>query len=273
MRFSTLHIKDQNDDLHPSASNENVVDVNVDRSEECEETIIGDDLSALTNVSDIQTHDDEVSSATEGLSMEMNGEGTDNLFNAGGQCQEDSNKVPPPCVSRVFDADCRAYIRIIFTDDYCRWSNVLVAILDSASENDIVEIVIDNGLSKSDQGIANRTFLSAINRCKAKVITCAGTLMTMSRVALWLSGDECRISPFGWICLKQIDGAACGDAADVIAKAKEVQETWIEFRDFIVQRGLFTQEELDAVFEHRGRCSLSGDELREKVTKINSHVA
>lgn len=236
-------------------------------TEAYEETLFGEDSAALTSVSDLDQTPDDIGASTESLNSEVNG--FDEL-RATDQPPQQQQKVPPPCVSRTIDANGVTYTRIIFTDDFYKYTGILVGLIDSATENDTVELTIDADTGKTDNNSAIRAFLSAIDRCKAKVITRAGTLCSMSRVALWLSGDECQMSPCGWICLKQTSGFAMGDVADVEAKVLEVKTSWEEFKSFIAKRGLFTIEELDKLYVSRGLLTLYGETLRERVAAINA---
>lgn len=236
-----------------------------------EECLFGEDSAMLKSVSDLERESSDeihdIGASTESLTDEVNG-----MNDAPQNCnqQPEDRKCPPPCVSRTIDANGRATLRIILTDDFYKYTGVLVGLIDSSTENDLVEITIDAETSKTDNTFAVRSFLSAIDRCKAKVVTRAGTLCSMSRIALWLSGDECWMSPCGWICLKQTSGFAAGDVADVEAKCQEVKASWEEFKSFIAKRGLFTIEELENLYVSRGILSLCGETLRKRVAAINA---
>ena len=235
-----------------------------------EECLFGEDSAMLTKVSDLEKQDadgHDIGASVESLIGEVNDQ---EVRDGVPGVPEQYQKMPPPCVARTIDANGCAYLRIILTDDFYKYTGCLVGLIDSATENDVVEITIDAETGRTDNTYGIRAFLSAIDRCKAKVITRAGTLCSTSRIALWLSGDECWISPCGWICLKQTSGAAVGDAADVEAKVLEVRASWEEFKSFIAKRGLFTEKELEDLYVSRGLLSLYGETLRKRVAAINA---
>ncbi len=268
MRFST---KQSVSPLNETDAVENHRDVVAGDTSVYEECLFGEDSAVLKSVSDLETDQsiDDTSVSMESLALnEVTG--SDDPTAAGDKPQENGMRVPPPCVSRTIDANGVAYLRIILTDDFYKYSGILIGLIDSATENDTVELTIDAESSKFDNNTSIRSFLSAIDRCKAKVITRAGTLCSMSRVALWLAGDECQISPCGWICLKQTSGGAIGDVADVESKVQEVKASWEEFKSFIAKRGLFTVEELDKLYVSRGLLTLYGETLRKRVAAINA---
>lgn len=230
--------------------------------------LFGEDLSALQEVGTLE--DGQPSGSLESLQVE----GLDqNKLTAGpeSRCCGDMGNMPPPCISRVIDKEGRAYIRIIL-GTYERMNTYMsriVGLISSASENDLVDITIDTANNFSIHVLRN--LLSAIDNCRATVITHAGFLTSLCDVVLWLSGDEIRWSKkMSCIMCRQQFTEYSGDIRDFVGKAEDAASNFDEFSKFISDKGLFTAAELKNMFETRGMLSLSGQELDVRMAKVLS---
>jgi len=229
--------------------------------------LFGGELSALTDVTDLQGDADASLAAMEAFwgSVEMGGTPSNN--DPGNQQQPQQ---PCPCyMSRDIRSDGSSLIRIILTGQFVIHTPKYVAVLDAATERDAVHITIDAETAIGVQATPYRALLSACCRCKAHLTTYAGSLCSMPRVALWLTGDRVTISKIGWIRLEQLCSGAIGNTADIENALNEAKTTWSEFRDYIVSRGLFTAEEMDGMYTHRSILTLFGKDLQTKVEQIN----
>lgn len=188
---------------------------------------------------------------------------------AGPMCCE---QVPArPCVSRVIDAEGNARICIILgPHERSEFLPLVLGLIDSASEKDVVDLTVVSNVSGEAGTISQRSILSAIDRCKGTVITRAGSLTTMGDVVIWLSGDKPIIPRIGAIFMRQPIAGYCGDTADYERKLKDFRESLKEFSDFIVERGLFTQEEIDTMYNSCGLLALYGDELRKRLASLKN---
>ena len=251
------------------------VDGQNDDHNESETVLFGDDLSHLTQIDEGAEGDGQSPEAsTEGLGENGVTTKKDDSSSPKGayvvaaedqcQCQQ------KPCVSRVIDAEGVAHITIILGQpERTLWLGQVVGLLDSASEKDIVDITITANVYGAAGTTEHRSLLSAIDRCKACVITRAGALTTVGDVAIWLAGDDIRWSKkMSAIFMRQPLSGYIGDVADFESKMAAAKRDWEEFRDYIVERGLFTKEELDSLYTTRGMLALFGDELEERMSNL-----
>ena len=190
-------------------------------------TLIGDDLSALKEVSELE--DGQPSASTESLA------------------------------AAAPVADC---------GERTKWLATVVGLIDSASEKDVIDITIDAcPMTNNVYGI--RSLLSAVERCRATVITHAGALETLGDIALWLSGDVQKWSKhMTAIFVRQQGFGYAGDIRDFVGKAEDACASFKEFRDYIAARGLFTEMEMNTMFETRGMLSLFGRELEARMNGL-----
>jgi ATP-dependent protease ClpP protease subunit len=148
-----------------------------------------------------------------------------------------------------------------------RWVGQIVGLIDSASENDVIDITID--ACGCNSVYSNRSILSAIERCKGTVITHAGFLTSVADVALWLAGDVLKWSKhMTAIMIRQQVYGFGGDVRDFVSKAEDAKTNFAEFSAYISARGLFTSAELKNMYETRGMLSLSGQELDARMAKL-----
>lgn len=174
-----------------------------------------------------------------------------------------------PCVSRVIDADGVQRICIILgPHERSEFLPLVLGLIDSASEKDVVDLTIVSNVSGEAGTISQRSILSAIDRCKGTVITRAGTLTTVGDVVIWLSGDKLLMPRIGAIFMRQPIAGYVGDTVDYERKLKDFRESLKEFSDFIVERGLFTQAEIDTMYDECGLLALYGPELQERIASL-----
>ena len=177
----------------------------------------------------------------------------------------------PPCVSRIIDAEGHARITIILGPaERSEHLPLVLALIDSASETDVVDITVVSNVSGEAGTISQRSILSAIDRCKGTVITRAGALTTMGDVVIWLSGDKLLIPEIGAIFMRQPIAAYYGDTADYERKLKDFRESLKEFSDYIVERGLFTTDEINTMYSTCGLLALYGPKLKERVAGLKN---
>lgn len=237
-------------------------------------TLMGYTGGPLTSIEELDPAIADCEAAMEGLDIELESKVGKPLVNEPGNDRKNPDEKPPtPCyISRYVNADGSALVRIYMLGTFLRYANCYVAILDSASDKDVIEITIDTEAIGPEACFAMgyRSLLSAIHRCKAKVITKAGTLMSVARVALWLSGDEVQISPIGWIRMEQLPFATGGFLIDGEDNLKEAKETWNEFSNYIAEQGLCTLEEMTEMYTNRKILSYYGHDLQEAVARVNA---
>ena len=239
-----------------------------DGQDDFESVIIGGDLSVLEKIGKEEEEKDLVgaSASTESLviAKKPNPQNAPVVAAPG----QNGEAVPKPAVSRVQDANGNWHNKIILGYwESNRYLSLIIGLIDAASENDIVDItIVTDG---TDVGTTNRrSILSAINRCKAHVITRAGALTSVGEVAIWLSGDERHMSPMGCIFLRQPMSGFCGDIADYEARLKAEKESMKEYFDFIADTGLISKSDLNEMCEHRGQIALFGKELMDKIPQL-----
>lgn len=237
-------------------------------SEEPEVSLIGDDVG-LQNI-------DALDAAEESRSSFFHG----SLESFFASVIEDREKVSAgpdtcgqpaarPCVSRVIDADGNARICIILgPHERSEFLPLVLGLIDSASEKDVVDLTVVSSVSGEAGTTSQRSILSAIDRCKGTVITRAGSLTTMGDVVIWLSGDKLLMPRIGAIFMRQPIAAYFGDTVDYERKLKDFRESLKEFSDYIVERGLFTQEEIDTMYSSCGLLALCGDELQKRISSL-----
>lgn len=231
-----------------------------------ESIIIGDDLAALKEVSDLTKEDEQGEASTEALQLSVQDDGVAPKNDC---CSGSEGCGCKPAVSRVIDAEGKAKVTI-YLDDYSLFKHIglIVGLIDAATENDVVDITVISTPCGMSGTIEHRSILSAISRCKAHVITRAGALTTFGEVAIWLSGKERRMSKMGAIFLRQPIAAYFGDTADYENQLKAFKDSLNEYRDFIADCGLFTKEELNGLYKHRGMLHLSYQDLTERIASL-----
>ena len=244
-----------------TTSTEDTTEVAAGLNEESIASLLGDDTLQLTSVDDKESDDLGPTASTEGLCDQIS---TD--ANGGSQEQQTRDR---PAVSRVIDAEGHARISIIYgPQERTTAKGTIIAFIDSASENDIVDITLVSSVTGEAGTMEQRSILSAIDRCRGTVITRAGALTTLGDVAIWLSGDVRKMSPIGCVLVRQPLAGFCGDTADYEERLKNCREAIREYSDFVVECGMFTQEEMDAMYEHRTVISLYGDKLRQRIANL-----
>jgi len=177
----------------------------------------------------------------------------------------------PFYVQRVATGDEASRFVILLLGNFIKHTAVICAALNSARENDKVDMIIDVE-EFGPQGVsayAYRALLSSTINCKAHVTTYAGTITSMPRTALWLAGDTVTISKCGWVRIEQLPAFVVGATVDVSAMAEEAKTTYKEYADYIVSRKLFTEEDMKKMYEDRGILSLHGQELLSRVAQVN----
>jgi len=244
-----------------ATSTEGKTEVAAGLNEEPVTTLLGDDLSQLTPVEPEELTEGDPSASTEGLEAG----GVKDCGDEEGQCR----CIPRPAVSRVIGTDGNARVTIVL-GPYERAVHLgtTIGFIDSASEKDIVDITIVSSVSGEAGTMAQRSLLSAIDRCKGHVITRAGALTTLGDVAIWLSGDERRMSSIGSVFVRQPVAGYMGDTADYELRLQNYREAIKEYSDFVVGCGMFTQEEMNDMYEHRAMIALYGDKLRQRVANL-----
>ncbi len=178
----------------------------------------------------------------------------------------------PPCVSRIIDKSGRKLISIIL-GSYERVAPALpivTGIIDSATERDVVDITLVD-CNVNARLVRARSILSAITRCRGHVIVRAGMIHQMDDLAIWLSAKERRLSPIGCIFLNQPEVGFIGDGADYETNTTDLKEVFEEYRDFIAEKGIFTKEELDQMYEERKELALFGEELQKRMSHLQAN--
>lgn len=238
-------------------------DSSVGHDDDQHETILfGEDLSALKDVSELP--DGQPGASTEDFHANISPTAA-----VCSECEEDEVR-RVPYVSRVIDADGNARISIYFTElEKKRWLGQIIGLMDSASEKDTVTITIAPNYSGNCDTYSYRSMLSAVERCKAPVITRAGILTTIGDVALWLAGDEPKWSThMTAIFMRQPLAGYGGDIADLERKSRDAISSFREYSSYLVARGLFSQTEMNSMYETRGMLSLFGSELEARMAKL-----
>ena len=173
-------------------------------------------------------------------------------------------------LSRVIDSKGRAKCTIVLgLYERAEFIGNVISMLDSASENDVVDITIVADVPNIGT-MQYRSILSAIDRCKGTVITRAGALTTLGDVAIWLAGDERKMSSIGCVFVRQPVSGYKGDAADHESRLANFRESIREFASFIIETGFFTEKEIDEMYEHRGLIALYGDNLKQRLANLKT---
>lgn len=183
----------------------------------------------------------------------------------------------PPLVSKVIDANGHAYISILWDGHPFTGggnSGVVVGLLNAASENDVVDITIMTALHNFNQTTTNifstLSLLNAIQQCKAKVITRIGCFTSIGDCAMWLSGDDRRVSPMAWLAVRQPRMNAGGTMRDVEFRIEDIKVQFKSITDFIVEKGLLTQEEIDRMYDDQAMIGMSYDELDARLQALKA---
>ena len=239
-----------------------------EKSEEPEVSLIGDDVG-LQNIDALDEAEESRASFFHGSLESFFASVIENRDKVtAGPCVNDQCPARP-CVSRVIDAEGNARICIILGPrERSEFLPLVLGLIDSASEKDVVDLTVVSSVSGEAGTTSQRSILSAIDRCKGTVITRAGSLTTMGDVVIWLSGDKLLMPRIGAIFMRQPVAGYIGDTVDYERKLKDFRESLKEFSDYIVERGLFTQEEIDMMYNSCGLLALCGDELQNRIASL-----
>lgn len=246
--------------------------------------LLADDLDGLTPVEELPDPEEKPETSeqivpaipgTEGLHFSMESFGPDlGLDKQVKACEEQpavTGQLPPPMVSRTPDEkEGRDRITVVLGPlERTQYLGIVISLIDSASENDVVDISIIGNPGGQAGTMSQRSLLAAIHSCKGHVITRAGILTTVGDVAMWLSGKELRIPrKMGAIFMRQPVSGYMGDTADFESKLQDFKDSMKEFGDYIEARGLFQKEELDQMYQHRSLLVLFGDKLQERLKNL-----
>lgn len=181
----------------------------------------------------------------------------------------------PPLASKVIDEDGHAYITIVYDGNPNSGggdTGMFCGLMDAATANDIVDITIittlyDFAMPKSNI-FSVRPLLSAMKRCKAKIITRVGCLCSVGDCAVWLSGDDRRISPMGWLAVRQPTACCGGTMKDAEFRVEDFKSQFKELTDYVVSTGLITAEEVTRMMEDQAIIACSYDELAERIKNL-----
>ena len=183
-----------------------------------------------------------------------------------------------PLVSKVIDKETgAARITIIFdglTETGGNDIGVICSLINNATANDIVDLTIATyslqfgGTTSNMFGILS--LLNAMRGCKAKTITRAGCLMSISDCAIWLTGKDRRMGPMGWLAVRQPAGCGGGTLQDTVFRVEDVLVQVKTLTDFIVSKGLLTEEEVKLLFEEQAMISLSYDDLNARLSNLKA---
>lgn len=217
---------------------------------------------------------DYVDAAVEGLSPKadiLSIQAQDNVL-----CPSDDRR--RPLVSKVIDKESgSARITIIFDGLNETGGNdvgMICSLINNATANDVVDLTLATyslqfgGSTSNMFGILS--LINAMCSCKAKTITRAGCLMSISDCAIWLTGKDRRMGPMGWLAVRQPSGCGGGTLQDTVFRVEDVLVQVKTLTDFIVSKGLLTEEEVKLLFEEQAMISLSYDELNERLASLKA---
>lgn len=183
----------------------------------------------------------------------------------------------PALASKVIDANGNAYITILYDGNQTTGggdTGTFVGLINAATANDVVDITIATSLyqfvSPTCNIFATLSLLSAIRKCKAKVITRAGCLCSVGDCAVWLSGKDRRMSPMGWLAVRQPAACGGGTLKDAEFRSEDFGAQLKVFTDYIVGKGLLTAEEVTRMYEDQAMIGLSYDELDSRIKALKA---
>ena len=230
--------------------------------EDCKDTLLGMFFPAGAS-------QDYVDAACEGLQLEGAAPSVKSQENC--MCPSDDKR--RPLISKVIDEGSgAARITIIFDGLNETGGNdigMICSLINNATAKDIVDLTLATysltfgGTTSNMFGILS--LLNAMRNCKAKTITRAGCLMSISDCAIWLTGKDRRMGPMGWLAVRQPSGCGGGTLQDTVFRVEDVLNQVKTLTDFIVDKGLLTAEEVKLLFEEQAMISLCYDELEARL--------
>lgn len=137
----------------------------------------------------------------------------------------------------------------------------LINILDSASENDDITIVINSPGGYVDSGLI---ITAAMDRCKAPITTVAAGLVASCGAGIFIHGDQLKVSRFSRIMIHASRGMVGGTMREIQMTSKIYESTMKEFIRTAVDKKILTEQEFTDVFENSQDVWLSCKELDEK---------
>ena len=218
-----------------------------------------------------------VNSVTSGAEIDVSTEDlkiTDPQNPKAGECCGGGDRRPPLC-SKVPGTE-GATITILYDGSALSGGDnlsVFTGLINSAVESDVVDLTImtcfNNYSRNTFDVIKVLSLLSALQNCKAKkIITRAACLCSIGDCALWLCGNDRRIGPMGWLMVKPPRQITEGSMRDIELRSEDMKKQLTVFTDFIVGKGLLTQEEVNRLYDDEAVISLSYEDLAARVSAL-----
>ena len=193
-----------------------------------------------------------------------------------GECCAGGDKRPPLC-SKVNGAEGTIYT-ILYDGNPLSGGDqmsVFTGLINAAVESDTVDLTIMtcfNNYSRSSFDLIKvLPLLNALKYCKAKkIITRAGCLTSLGDCALWLSGNDRRIGPMTWLMIRPPKQISEGSMRDLELRSADMKKQIDAFGEFIVNKGLLTEDEVNRLYQDEAVISLSYDDLRARIDALKN---
>ena len=193
-----------------------------------------------------------------------------------GECCAGGEKRPPLC-QKVIGQEGNIYT-ILYDGNPLSGGDQLsmfTGLINAAVESDTVDFTImtcfNNYSRYSFDLIKVLSLLNALKYCKAKkIITRAGCLTSLGDCALWLSGNDRRIGPMSWLMIRPPKQITEGSMRDLELRSVDMKKQIDAFGEFIISKGLLTEDEVNRLYQDEAVISLSYDDLQARIDALKN---
>ena len=141
----------------------------------------------------------------------------------------------------------------------------LLEVLDTATEDDEVEIMID---TPGGDVYTTATIVERMENCRGHVITTASGLVASAGSFLWFYGRERRVNRWARFLIHCSSHGDMGRSLSILETSERLVEYMKELGLEMLGAGLITRAQYVEVFENKADVELSAEEVKARLAKV-----
>ena len=138
----------------------------------------------------------------------------------------------------------------------------LIRVLDTANENDEIEIMID---TPGGDVYTTQILVERMENCRAHVITTASGLVASAGAFLWFYGKEKRVNRWAKFMIHCSSHGDFGRSLSILETSEKLVKFMKELGLEMLGAGLITRAEYVAAFENKADVELSAATIRQRL--------
>ncbi len=142
----------------------------------------------------------------------------------------------------------------------------LIALIESLSDKDTLILHIGSSYLPMNTQSA-MAYLSAVDACNAKVITCSNNITNVYDLALLLCGTQVKTSPYGRCMFKDLAMFKGGTEVDADANSYFANIHKEQIKEFIFEKEFMTSGEWDATIGKNKYFKSIGQDFQDRLSK------